>query len=181
MLEITTFIASASIICFEEWNAEITYCWYDLQKEVHEDLCNKAKEKIRHAVGVRHVIDLLASEKKLIVGHSCNLGLFKFLSSQNSNLHFLLLLYLLFFVQILHISSASSSGLFHLLWPNLHVLCMNASLISLIQKIYWRGMLLFRVWWIKNESHCLQYFLCSALNYQAPQAVTLPLVFSMWK
>lgn len=31
--------------------------------------------KITAAVGFRHVIDLLSSEKKLIVGHNCILGI----------------------------------------------------------------------------------------------------------
>ena len=31
--------------------------------------------KIQAAVGFRHVIDLLSSEQKLIVGHNCFLGI----------------------------------------------------------------------------------------------------------
>ena len=34
-----------------------------------------AEMKINAAVGFRHVIDLLSSENKLIVGHNCILGM----------------------------------------------------------------------------------------------------------
>ncbi|WOL12099.1 poly(A)-specific ribonuclease PARN [Canna indica] len=46
-----------------------------LKKEVQEDLIRNADEKVRSAVGFRHVVDLLASEGKLIVGHNCLLDL----------------------------------------------------------------------------------------------------------
>lgn len=35
--------------------------------------------KIEAAIGFRHVIDLLSSEQKLIVGHNCFLGINNFL------------------------------------------------------------------------------------------------------
>jgi poly(A)-specific ribonuclease len=41
-----------------------------LMKEVKDCLHKEAKMKIDSAIGFRHVIDLLASEKKLIVGHN---------------------------------------------------------------------------------------------------------------
>lgn len=34
----------------------------------------QATRKIKAAAGFRHVLDLLAAEKKLIVGHNCFLG-----------------------------------------------------------------------------------------------------------
>ncbi|KAJ9562637.1 hypothetical protein OSB04_007797 [Centaurea solstitialis] len=46
-----------------------------LMKEVKEDLCKEAEMKIGAAIGFRHVIDLLSSEKKLIVGHNCFLDI----------------------------------------------------------------------------------------------------------
>lgn len=33
-----------------------------------------AETKIKAAIGFRHIIDLLSSEQKLIVGHNCFLG-----------------------------------------------------------------------------------------------------------
>lgn len=39
-----------------------------------EDLRKEAEIKVKSAVGFRHVIDLLSSERKLIVGHNCFLG-----------------------------------------------------------------------------------------------------------
>lgn len=41
-----------------------------LLKELKDCLCKEAEMKIKAAVGFRHVIDLLSSEKKLIVGHN---------------------------------------------------------------------------------------------------------------
>ncbi|KAI3769143.1 hypothetical protein L6452_00243 [Arctium lappa] len=46
-----------------------------LMKEVKGDLCKEAEIKIEAAIGFRHVIDLLSSEKKLIVGHNCFLDI----------------------------------------------------------------------------------------------------------
>ena len=45
------------------------------QKEVKDDLQRISAEKIQSAVGFRHVIDILSSEQKLIVGHNCLLGM----------------------------------------------------------------------------------------------------------
>ena len=42
-----------------------------MKKEHHR----MAEMKINAAVGFRHVIDLLSSENKLIVGHNCILGM----------------------------------------------------------------------------------------------------------
>lgn len=42
-----------------------------LMKEVRDAYREEAETKIKDAVGFRHVIDLLSSEKKLIVGHNC--------------------------------------------------------------------------------------------------------------
>lgn len=46
-----------------------------LMKEVKGDLCKEAETKIGAAIGFRHVIDLLSSEQKLIVGHNCFLDI----------------------------------------------------------------------------------------------------------
>lgn len=46
-----------------------------LMKEMKESLCKVADMQIVAAVGFRHVIDLLSSEQKLIVGHNCFLDL----------------------------------------------------------------------------------------------------------
>ncbi|KAK4752641.1 hypothetical protein SAY87_021439 [Trapa incisa] len=46
-----------------------------LLKEVKEDNHKGFKHKIKAAVGFRHVIDLLCTEKKLIVGHNCFLDI----------------------------------------------------------------------------------------------------------
>ena len=40
-----------------------------------DEQCKHEELKIKAAVGFRHVIDLLSSEKKLIVGHNCFLGM----------------------------------------------------------------------------------------------------------
>lgn len=45
-----------------------------MQQEVNSDQKEAAEMKIQSAIGFRHVIDLLASEKKLIIGHNCFLG-----------------------------------------------------------------------------------------------------------
>lgn len=51
-----------------------------MQKDVLEDLRKMAEKRIKSAVGFRHVVDLLASAGKLIVGHNCLLGtLFMFI------------------------------------------------------------------------------------------------------
>lgn len=39
-----------------------------------DDHHKQAQKKIKGAVGFRHVVDLLSSESKLIVGHNCFLG-----------------------------------------------------------------------------------------------------------
>ncbi|KAL5216012.1 hypothetical protein ABZP36_007413 [Zizania latifolia] len=46
-----------------------------LMKDVREDLLKSKEAIVKSAVGIRHVIDLLASERKLIVGHSCFLDI----------------------------------------------------------------------------------------------------------
>ncbi|KAK9268496.1 hypothetical protein L1049_000248 [Liquidambar formosana] len=46
-----------------------------LMKEVKDGLRREAEMKIKAAVGFRHVIDLLSSEEKLIVGHNCFLDI----------------------------------------------------------------------------------------------------------
>ncbi|XP_042449681.1 poly(A)-specific ribonuclease PARN-like isoform X2 [Zingiber officinale] len=46
-----------------------------LMKDVLEDLRKNAEKRIKSSVGFRHVVDLLASTGKLIVGHNCLLDL----------------------------------------------------------------------------------------------------------
>ncbi|KAK9121325.1 hypothetical protein Syun_018942 [Stephania yunnanensis] len=46
-----------------------------LTKEVKTDLCKGAELKLNAAVGFRHVVDLLSSEGKLVVGHNCFLDI----------------------------------------------------------------------------------------------------------
>ncbi|MFS7888562.1 putative poly(A)-specific ribonuclease [Helianthus anomalus] len=46
-----------------------------LMKEVKESHLKEAEMKIEAAIGFRHVIDLLSSEQKLIVGHNCFLDI----------------------------------------------------------------------------------------------------------
>ncbi|MFS7985307.1 putative poly(A)-specific ribonuclease [Helianthus anomalus] len=46
-----------------------------MQKEVKESHLKEAEMKIEAAIGFRHVIDLLSSEQKLIVGHNCFLDI----------------------------------------------------------------------------------------------------------
>uniref|UniRef100_A0A803QCH9 Uncharacterized protein n=1 Tax=Cannabis sativa TaxID=3483 RepID=A0A803QCH9_CANSA len=46
-----------------------------LMKEVKDEHRKQAEMKIQAAIGFRHVIDLLSSEKKLIVGHNCFLDI----------------------------------------------------------------------------------------------------------
>ncbi|KAL0550194.1 hypothetical protein IC582_014698 [Cucumis melo] len=46
-----------------------------LMQEVNRDQNKAAETKIQSAIGFRHVIDLLSSEKKLIVGHNCFLDM----------------------------------------------------------------------------------------------------------
>ncbi|GMP52197.1 hypothetical protein CsSME_00018109 [Camellia sinensis var. sinensis] len=46
-----------------------------LMKEVKDGLRKEEEMKIEAAVGFRHVIDLLSSEQKLIVGHNCFLDI----------------------------------------------------------------------------------------------------------
>ncbi|MCE2055173.1 hypothetical protein HAX54_042096 [Datura stramonium] len=46
-----------------------------LMKEVKDGLRKEAEIKVKSAVGFRHVIDLLSSEQKLIVGHNCFLDM----------------------------------------------------------------------------------------------------------
>nr|CAB3484794.1 unnamed protein product [Digitaria exilis] len=45
-----------------------------LMKDVQEGLLKNREARVKSAIGIRHVIDLLSSERKLIVGHSCFLG-----------------------------------------------------------------------------------------------------------
>lgn len=42
-----------------------------LMKEVKDGLRKEAERKVESAIGFRHVIDLLSSEQKLLVGHNC--------------------------------------------------------------------------------------------------------------
>ncbi|XP_062225876.1 poly(A)-specific ribonuclease PARN [Phragmites australis] len=46
-----------------------------LMKDVQEDLLRSREARVKSAIGIRHVIDLLSSERKLIVGHSCFLDI----------------------------------------------------------------------------------------------------------
>ncbi|XP_057975352.1 poly(A)-specific ribonuclease PARN [Malania oleifera] len=46
-----------------------------LMKDVKDELRKEAEKKIKAAAGFRHVIDLLSSEQKLIVGHNCFLDI----------------------------------------------------------------------------------------------------------
>ncbi|KAH7689053.1 Ribonuclease CAF1 protein [Dioscorea alata] len=46
-----------------------------LMREVLEDLHRSKEARVRSAVGLRHVIDCLVSEQKLIVGHNCFLDI----------------------------------------------------------------------------------------------------------
>ncbi|XP_059282126.1 poly(A)-specific ribonuclease PARN isoform X1 [Lycium ferocissimum] len=46
-----------------------------LMKEVKDGLHKEAELKVKSAVGFRHIIDLLSSERKLIVGHNCFLDM----------------------------------------------------------------------------------------------------------
>ncbi|XP_038904545.1 poly(A)-specific ribonuclease PARN isoform X2 [Benincasa hispida] len=46
-----------------------------LMQEVNSDQKEAAEMKIQSAIGFRHVIDLLSSEKKLIIGHNCFLDI----------------------------------------------------------------------------------------------------------
>ncbi|XP_059662390.1 poly(A)-specific ribonuclease PARN [Cornus florida] len=46
-----------------------------LMREVKDGLRKEAEMKVKAAVGFRHVIDLLSSEQKLIVGHNCFLDI----------------------------------------------------------------------------------------------------------
>ncbi|CAL5026989.1 unnamed protein product [Urochloa decumbens] len=46
-----------------------------LMKDVQEDLLKNREARVKSAIGIRHVIDLLSSERKLIVGHSCFLDI----------------------------------------------------------------------------------------------------------
>lgn len=49
--------------------------FFSHQKEVQDYTKKDAELKIKAAIGFRHVIDLLSSEQKLIVGHNCFLGM----------------------------------------------------------------------------------------------------------
>ncbi|KAF8715013.1 hypothetical protein HU200_027559 [Digitaria exilis] len=46
-----------------------------LMKDVQEGLLKNREARVKSAIGIRHVIDLLSSERKLIVGHSCFLDI----------------------------------------------------------------------------------------------------------
>ncbi|XP_043690392.1 poly(A)-specific ribonuclease PARN [Telopea speciosissima] len=46
-----------------------------LMQEVKDGLHKEAERKIKAAVGFRHVIDLLSSERKLLIGHNCFLDI----------------------------------------------------------------------------------------------------------
>ncbi|CAN6239776.1 unnamed protein product [Urochloa humidicola] len=46
-----------------------------LMKDVQEDLLKNREARVKSAIGIRHVIDLLSSERKLIVGYSCFLDI----------------------------------------------------------------------------------------------------------
>lgn len=47
---------------------------YIVQRDIKDSRRKAAVTKIKAAVGFRHVIDLLSTERKLIVGHNCFLG-----------------------------------------------------------------------------------------------------------
>lgn len=61
-------------ICFEVYDYDL-FLFFSLQKEVQDYTKKDAELKIKAAIGFRHVIDLLSSEQKLIVGHNCFLGM----------------------------------------------------------------------------------------------------------
>lgn len=63
-----------SIVVEESNNSQSFFAVYKMQTEVKGSLHEETELKIKNAVGLRHVIDLLSSEKKLIVGHNCFLG-----------------------------------------------------------------------------------------------------------
>ncbi|XP_020274491.1 poly(A)-specific ribonuclease PARN isoform X2 [Asparagus officinalis] len=48
---------------------------FSLMKEVKDDHQKSSEAKIESSVGFRHVIDILSSEKKLIIGHNCLLDI----------------------------------------------------------------------------------------------------------
>ncbi|XP_058787977.1 poly(A)-specific ribonuclease PARN-like isoform X2 [Vicia villosa] len=59
--------SSQQIVVYTDSEEELNL----LLKEVKEESLRAKKMKIQAAVGFRHVIDLLSSEQKLIVGHNC--------------------------------------------------------------------------------------------------------------
>ncbi|BBH04389.1 Polynucleotidyl transferase, ribonuclease H-like superfamily protein, partial [Prunus dulcis] len=61
-------------LAYVQINGEKT-CQQQLVKEVKDEHCRQAEVKVQAAVGFRHVIDLLSSEQKLIVGHNCFLDI----------------------------------------------------------------------------------------------------------
>lgn len=68
-----------------------------------------AEMKIQAAIGFRHVIDLLSSEQKLIVGHNCFLGKILIPSFMKRLLSlFSITKYFLSVTQILHMYTANS-------------------------------------------------------------------------
>lgn len=81
-----------------------------MQKEVKDAKTKEAELKVEAAIGFRHVIDLLSSEKKLIVGHNCFLGI---ISQRSLNTFISLLfinqIYSLIFllIQMLHTYTAN--------------------------------------------------------------------------
>lgn len=54
---------------------DMFFSFFSHQKEVQDYTKKDAELKIKAAIGFRHVIDLLSSEQKLIVGHNCFLGM----------------------------------------------------------------------------------------------------------
>ncbi|KAL6845839.1 hypothetical protein ACP4OV_024414 [Aristida adscensionis] len=63
--------ASEKRVVYSDTNEDKTL----LMKDVQEDLLRSREARIKSSIGIRHVIDLLSSEKKLIVGHSCFLDI----------------------------------------------------------------------------------------------------------
>lgn len=119
-------------------------------KDVQEDLLRRRKAKVESAIGIRHVIDLIASERKLIVGHSCFLDIAqvysKFIGPLPSSIKdFALAINRIFphVVDTRHLMSASNavqhlmrqkskalSSAFSLLCPAFHSTAAEASILA---------------------------------------------------
>ncbi|CAL1353899.1 unnamed protein product [Linum trigynum] len=62
---------SEQFVVYTDTESDKALLLTEVKNEYHRD----AEKKIKAAIGVRHVIDLLSSEKKLIVGHNCFLDI----------------------------------------------------------------------------------------------------------